>query len=381
MLFEDVRLATPAGVVRGWLRTDGARIAAFGPDPAAGDAPGHVDGRGGLLLPGFIDVHIHGAVGHEAMDGSADGLGAIARFLATRGVTSFLATTWTGPHEQTLAALHAVVETMRGDRDPAAARLLGAHLEGPYLNVERCGAQDPAHIRPADRSEVDAYLGTGVVRLMTLAPELPANAWLLDALIARGVTPSAGHTDATYAQMGEAAARGLRHVTHTYNAMRPFHHRDPGTVGAALMLPELRCELIADGLHVDPVAMRLLVERRGPAGVVLVSDGVRPTGLGDGEYRLDDRTVRVADGAVRLPGGGFAGSVLTLDRALRNLAAATGRDPAELWPASSGTAAVSAGVAGTKGRIAPGHDADLVLLDDDLEVRMTVVEGTVAYAR
>jgi N-acetylglucosamine-6-phosphate deacetylase len=161
--------------------------------------------------------------------------------------------------------------------------------------------------------------------------------------------------------------------------MRPFHHRDPGTVGAALTLPDLRCELIADGLHVDPAAMRMLADARGADHVVLVSDAVRPTGLGDGEYKLDHRVVQVSDGAVRLSNGGFAGSVLTLDRALRNLAAATSRDAAELWPASSGAAAVSAGVADRKGRIAAGFDADLVLLDGDFQVRMTVVEGVVAY--
>lgn len=381
LVFENVRLATADGTLRGWLATDGSRIDAFGAGEPPEAAPDHtrIDGQGHLLLPGFIDVHTHGAVGHEVMDGSADGLREIARFLATRGVTSFLATTWTSSHERTLAALDAASSVMREDRDANAARLLGVHLEGPYLNAARAGAQDPEHIRPADPAEAAAYLDSGVVRLMTLAPEIPANEWLLGELLARGITASAGHTDATFEQMRRAVERGLRHVTHTFNAMRPFHHRDPGTVGAALLIDELRCELIADGLHVDPVAMRLLANVREPSNVILVSDAVRPTGLGDGEYRLDHRMVRVSDGAVRLPDGGFAGSVLTLDRALRNLAAATGQEAAELWPATSGAAAVSAGVEETKGRIAPGFDADLVLLDQELEVRMTVVEGTVAY--
>jgi N-acetylglucosamine-6-phosphate deacetylase len=381
LVFEDVQLATAEGVLRGWLTTDGSKIADLGPGDPPEAALDHTRfaGHGGLLLPGFIDVHTHGAVGHEVMDGSAEGLREITRFLATRGVTSFLATTWTSSHERTLAALDAARSAIGEDRHADAASLIGVHLEGPYLNTVRAGAQDPEHIRPADPAEAAAYLDSGVVRLMTLAPEIPANEWLLEELVARGITASAGHTDATFEQMQRAVERGLRHVTHTFNAMRPFHHRDPGTVGAALLIDELRCELIADGLHVDPVAMRLLANVRGPEAVILVSDAVRPTGLGDGEYRLDHRVVRVSDGAVRLPDGGFAGSILTLDRALRNLAAATGREAAELWPASSGAAAVSAGVEETKGRIAPGFDADLVLLDQDLEVRMTVVEGTVAY--
>ena len=214
---------------------------------------------------------------------------------------------------------------------------------------------------------------------MTLAPELPANAAVLDELRRRGITASAGHTDATYAQMVSAVDRGVRHATHTYNAMRPLHHREPGTVGACLTIGALRCELIADGHHVAPAAMDVLLRARGRDAVVLVSDAVRPTGLPEGTYPLDDRTVEVRDGAVRLPDGGLAGSVLTLDQGLRNLAAATGHDFAELWPAASANAAASVGVADRKGRLAAGMDADLVLLDGDATVHATVVEGEPAY--
>jgi N-acetylglucosamine-6-phosphate deacetylase len=382
LLFVDVRIATPIGPVRGWLATAGSRIAALGPGapPAALAARARIAGDGGLLMPGFVDVHIHGALGHEAIDADADGLRALARFLARHGVTAFLATTGAASPERIAAALATVAEVARERREPAAARLLGAHMEGPYLNPARAGGQDASQIRPPARAEVDACLRSGVVRLMTIAPELPQGPWLIDALRAHGVTVSAGHTDATYAQMRDAVGRGVRHVTHTFNAMRPLHHREPGVVGAALLSDELRCELIADGHHVDPAAMRLLLRARGPEGVVLVSDAVGPTGLGDGTYRLDGRSVRVAEGTVRFADGGFAGSVLTLDRAVANVVAATGLDAAALWPASSGNAAAAAGAPRT-GRIAVGLDADLVLLDGDLRVRTTVVEGAVAYAR
>jgi N-acetylglucosamine-6-phosphate deacetylase len=324
-------------------------------------------------------VHTHGALGHEVMDGEVEGLDEIARFLARHGVTSFLPTTWTGPPDRTLAALEAIAETLRRPRPAGAARVLGAHMEGPYLNPDRAGAQDPAYMRPPEPGELSRYLDVGAVRLMTVAPELPSNAPVLDELRRRRITASAGHTDATYEQMVEAVERGVRHATHTYNAMRPLRHRDPGTVGACLTIDALRCELIADGHHVHPTAMDVLVRARGAAGVVLVSDAVRPAGLPDGEYLLDDRTIEVRDGAVRLPDGTLAGSVLTLDRALRNLAAATGIEPAALWPATSANAAHSAGVADRKGRLEVGMDADLVLLDADLTVQATLVEGQLAY--
>jgi N-acetylglucosamine-6-phosphate deacetylase len=201
---------------------------------------------------------------------------------------------------------------------------------------------------------------------------------VLDELTRRGITASAGHTDATYEQMVAAVDRGVRHATHTYNAMRPLHHRDPGTVGACLTIEALRCELIADGHHVEPAAMDVLFRARGRDAVVLVSDAVRPTGLADGTHRLDDRTVELRDGAVRLPDGALAGSVLTLDRALRNLAAATGRGWAELWPAASANAAHSIGAV-RKGRLDAGMDADLVLLDGEATVQAVVVEGEPAY--
>jgi N-acetylglucosamine-6-phosphate deacetylase len=382
LLFDDVRLPTADGLTSGWLAVRGTRIQGLSAGVAPAPAPGvtRIEGRGRTLLPGFIDVHTHGALGHEVMDADPDGLDAMARFLGRHGVTSFLPTTWTGPPDRTLAALETVAEAMRRPRADGAARVLGAHMEGPYLNPERAGAQDPAYMRPPEPGELSRYLDVGVVRLMTLAPELPSNAPVLDELRRRGITASAGHTDATYEQMLEAVERGVRHATHTYNAMLPLRHRDPGTVGACLTIDALRCELIADGHHVHPAAMDVLVRARGVAGVVLVSDAVRPAGLPEGEYLLDDRTIEVRDGAVRLPDGTLAGSVLTLDRALRTLAGATGLEPAALWPAASANAAHSAGVADRKGRLEVGMDADLVLLDADVTVQMTIVEGEIAYA-
>ena len=379
LLFHHVRLPS---LETGWLETRGTKIFGLGPGAPPSPDPDvtRIDGRGLTLLPGFIDVHNHGALGHEVMDADDGGLTKIARFLATHGVTSFLPTTWTAPPDRTLAALESIAEAMRRPREPGTARVLGAHMEGPYLNPVRAGAQDPAHMRPPEPGELDRYLALGIVRLMTLAPELPAYADVLDELVRRGITASAGHTDATYAHMVAAVERGVRHATHTFNAMRPLHHRDPGTVGACLTIDALRCELIADGHHVAPVVMDVLLRARGAGGVVLVTDAVRPTGLPEGVHRLDDRTVEVRGGTVRLPGGGLAGSVLTLDRGLRNLALASGREPAALWRTASANAAESIGVADRKGRLEAGLDADLVLVADDVTVQATVVEGEVAFA-
>lgn len=389
LLLSGTRIVTHDGVLDdGWLLADGGVVLEFGqgvPDPATiaaarggDDDVEHIAAAGGWLLPGFIDVHVHGALGHETMDGDVDGLAAMAAFYASHGVTAFLATTWTASTDDTLHALGGVERAL--PELEGGARLLGAHMEGPYLSSRRCGAQDSAAIRPADAAEAARFLDTNVVRLITVAPEVPGNLDLVDECVRRGVTVSAGHTDATYEQVMDAVARGVRHVTHTFNAMRPLHHREPGVVGAAMTERSLTVEVIADGIHVHPTVMRTLYDARGGHGVVLVTDAMRATGMPPGRYPIgDDRSVVLADGAVRLPDGALAGSVLTFDTALRNLAAATGRGPADLWRAASGSAARVAGVADRKGAIRRGHDADLVLLSEDLEVRLTIVEGRVVH--
>jgi N-acetylglucosamine-6-phosphate deacetylase len=215
--------------------------------------------------------------------------------------------------------------------------------------------------------------------VLALAPEIEQNRWLVAEAAARGMTVSAGHTDATYDQALQAVSDGVRHVTHAFNAMRPLGHREPGMLGAALVVPELRCELVADNVHVHPATMRLLVQAKGPGGVVLVSDAVRATGLPEGAYTVGERPAFSMDGAIRLADGTLAGSVLTLDRALHNLQAATGRPLAELWPAASRNAAQAIGVDDAKGSLEPGKDADLVLLDPALKVVVTVAEGAVAH--
>jgi N-acetylglucosamine-6-phosphate deacetylase len=379
LLITNARIVgTP--FLTGWLLTEGRTIKAIG----YGEVPAFenvetIDAGSLTLLSGFIDVHVHGADGHETMDASPDALRSMARFYARHGVTSFLATTWTEPRQRIMAALETIAE-IQGPQ-PDGATILGAHLEGPYINADRRGAQRAEDVRRAERDEALAFLDLGVIRLTTVAPEFAENEWFIRECVQRGVTVSAGHTAATYAQVQEAVWLGVTQATHTYNAMTGLSHREPGTLGGVLTSPEIRCELIADNIHVHPAAMHILFACKGVDGTILITDAVRPAGLPDGDYEIDARTVQVKEGAVRLPDGTLAGSTLTMDRALRNFMRATSQPLDVLWPTSSLNAARAIGVADHKGSLERGKDADFVLVDDDLNVHLTVVEGRVVYRR
>lgn len=381
LLLTNGRVVRADSVVEpGWISLSDGVIEALGegrPEPALYDGREQLDVEGRVVLPGFIDVHVHGAVGHEVMDGAIAGLHDMSRFFAAHGVTSFLATTWTASTDDTLRALTAVAEA--GGSPLPGAQLLGAHMEGPYLSRAKCGAHDPGQVRAPDVDEACRFFDAGPVRLITLAPELARARDLVDLCLERGIRVSVGHTEASFEQVVTAARWGARHLTHTFNAMPPLHHREPGPVGAAIMLPELLAELIADNHHVHPALLKTFLRAKGADGVVLITDALRPTGLGPGEYTIGGRPVRVADGVVRLADGTIAGSVLTMDRALRNLADADGRSAEHLWRTTSRNAAIAAGVEDRKGTIEVGMDADLVVIDPDVAVQLTIVGGRVVH--
>lgn len=385
VLIHNARLFTPGVASQpghtGWLLTDGGKIHSlgFGQIPQFANDPSirTLDAQGKNLLPGFIDLHVHGAMGHEVMDASPTGLEEMARFYASHGVSSFLATTWTASRDAIRKALE-LVEEMQGPIQNGAT-LLGVHLEGPYLNPARCGAQDVNLIRRAEREEALEFLDSGVIRLLALAPEYEENLWLVEECVKRGITVSAAHTTANYEQIQIAAEHGVTQVTHTFNAMQGLGHREPGTVGAALTLPQISCELIADNIHVHPAVQKILIDVKTPSGVILITDAIRAAGLPEGEYMLDDRSVNIQDGAVRLADGTLAGSILTMERALKNLCSATGRPLTELWMTSSLNAARAIGISARKGSLEAGKDADLVLLDDSFQVHLTVAQGEVVF--
>jgi N-acetylglucosamine-6-phosphate deacetylase len=375
-LIVNARLAGPSGDPRpGWLRVEGERIAALGegePPAAGGAAVRDLGGR--ILAPGFIDLHVHGAAGAEFLDAGPGGLAAILRAHALGGTTGLLATTVTAaaaPLEAAVRALGAAPPV------PGGAALLGVHLEGPYLCAARRGAQDERHLRPPDLAELERLLAAGPVRLVTLAPELPGSLPAIARLVRKGVAVSVGHTDATYAEAMAAFDAGARHATHLFNGMRPLHHREPGVAGAALDRAGVTCELICDGWHVHPAAMRLATRLKGTEGTVLVTDAMAAAGLGDGAYRIGDLPVRVRDGRAELDDGSgtLAGSTLTMGAAVRNAVALAGVALADALAMASATPARLLGLQERKGALAAGHDADLVVLGDGLEVAGTMVAG------
>ena len=377
------RMADASGVTEHVVLTidDGkvANVEAW--NDATRPEPFDIDERDALLLPGFIDIHVHGGVGRAVMEGTADALEAIAAHLAQHGVTGFLATTVTAPWEQQALALNVAVAAARSpENGKRGAAVLGCHLEGPYINPKRKGAQPGPYILLPDVEDFKRKVGNALsaVRIVTLAPEMPGALELIRFLSANGVITSIGHTDATYDEIGEAIDVGARHVTHCYNAMSPLGSREPGVVGAALSRPELTAELIWDNVHVHPASCRALINAKGSGGVILISDGIPGAGMADGyEFSLGDLTVSVHNGTARLPDGTLAGSVLTLDKAFANALPYSLPQRAAM---SSRNAAVALGLGHCKGLLAPGFDADLVLLNADGSVRRTFVAGDCVYS-
>jgi N-acetylglucosamine-6-phosphate deacetylase len=368
---------SPAAFAAARIDLDGAAIASL--DARGPAAATTLDAGGCTVLPGLIDVHVHGAVGHDTMDADPAALAAMAGFFARHGVTGFLATTMTADPAATLAAVQAVSAYLR---DPApGARVLGVHLEGPYISPKYPGAQLAGQIRDPDLGEFAALSAAGPVRMITLAPEQPGAHALIRAARAQGIVAVTGHTAATYDACAAGIEAGVTQATHTYNAMTGLHHRQPGTLGCVLSDDRVYAQLIADNVHVHPAAMNILARCKGVARTVLITDAMRAAGLPPGSYDLGGQRVTVEHGECRLDDGTLAGSVLTLEVGLANFLAATGLPLEAGWPAASLTPADSLGLAHEVGRIAPGYRADLVLLDAALEVVATVVGGQVVYLR
>jgi len=367
-----------------WLLLADGRLAAHGrgPLPQLDAAVVSLDAGGRHLLPGFIDVHVHGSAGFDTMDAAYDALHGMARFFAQHGTTGFLATTWSDTGERITAALAAALAAIQRPWDDGA-RLLGVHLEGPYLNPAKCGAQNPAVIRRADPTEYCPWLDTGVIRLVSLAPEYSENLALLRECVARGITVSAAHTDATYEQMQTAIDAGLSHSTHTFNAMRPLGHRDPGVVGAVLSDDRVTCELIPDGIHVHSGAIRVLTAAKPAHGVILITDAMRAAGLPDGPYQIDAGPVTLKDGSIRLADGTLAGSALTYAEGLRRFLGVQGKglnDSGQFQQAAQVTSLTALGLLKLDSPLTdPAAPADFVVLDDACRVYATIVGGRVVY--
>ena len=361
-----MRLGVDAALVDGRLVTgdvaiDGGRIQAVG-----------LDGVGrGIAVPGFVDLQVNGFAGVDFLGTDADGFTAAGEALLETGVTAYLPTLITSEEADLVPAIASVPARAPGPR------ILGVHLEGPFLSPARLGTHRLAARRDPDPALLERLLGAGRVRLVTLAPELPGALDLVDLLHARGIVVSLGHTNATAAEAHAAFDRGVRAVTHVFNAMRPLAHRDPGVVGAALVRPDVVLQAIVDGVHLDPDIVRLLW-RVAAGRLSLVTDAIAGAGLGDGTYALGEIEIVVADDVVRSEDGVLAGSALTMIEAVRNLVAVD----VPLERALEAATSVPARVLGdpTLGRLVPGSPADVVVLDDALEVVRTLVGGETLVA-
>ena len=329
-------------------------------------------------VPGFIDVHIHGAGGHDVMEGTDEGIGTVARTLARHGTTSFLATTVTASPENTVRSVEGIAgyiaqQFKTGEK---RAEVLGVHYEGPFLNKTRRGVHPAEWVQLPSAELLDKLLraASGNARILTIAPELLGAAPCIDAAHKAGVVVAMGHTDATYEQARAAIAHGVRHAVHVYNAMRPFSHRDSGVIGAVLTSPDVTAELIADGVHVEEAAMKMLLQAKGASCMILISDGLSATGMPDGKYMLGTFEVTVTNGVCRNAEGKLAGSTLTLDRALRNVVALGVPLPDALRMLTLNPATLL-GVEFKKGTLRTGADADILLLDNTLQLKNVWLRG------
>jgi N-acetylglucosamine-6-phosphate deacetylase len=362
-------ILTPTGFVHGALHISAGRVVAVEGQPEdEASARAHAQARGTpLLLPGFVDLHVHGGGGHDTM-AAGDAIATIARVHAQHGTTSLLATTMTAPLAEIEAALRALAPHVV-QRSHNAARVLGVHLEGPYINPGRLGAQ-PAFATTATIADVLALHTLAPIKLVTLAPELPGHLALVVALRAQGFAVNICHSAGSYEDGVAALAAGASGFTHLFNAMTGLHHREPGMAGAALAHAQ-RAEIIPDLLHVHPGALRVAL--RCIPGLYCVTDSTAAAGMPDGDYRLGRHTVTKCLGGVRLPDGTLAGSTLTMDQALRNLVG-LGLPLAEASARTATLAAQHMGLA-DRGHLGTGAWADVVALTFDLHVQQVVVEG------
>ncbi|PZD94073.1 N-acetylglucosamine-6-phosphate deacetylase [Paenibacillus sambharensis] len=339
-----------------------------------------IDADGGWLLPGFIDIHCHGGLGGDFMDASDTSYEQITRFHAAHGTTAMLATTVTAS-KPAIDKVLAAAASFRQEGSSKGARLLGAHLEGPFISPRWPGAQNPAYIAEPNTEWLKQWTAEypDLIRIVTLAPEQPGASELIRFLKEKGIVASCGHTDASYDVITEAANSGLQHAVHTFNAMRGLHHREPGTAGAVLTLDDISTEVIADGHHVHAGAIRLLLRCKPLNKVILITDAISAAGLGDGSYELGGLPLSVKDGVARLQkDGSLAGSTLTMLSAFRFVIEHCGLSPLEASRLASANPALLLGMEEHLGTIASGKSADLVLLNRQLEHQATWVNGELA---
>ncbi|WP_339234414.1 N-acetylglucosamine-6-phosphate deacetylase [Bacillus sp. FSL K6-1012] len=335
-----------------------------------------------VLLPGMIDIHIHGGYGADTMDASFSALDAMSSRLPEEGTTSFLATTITQEHGQISQALVNARDWKSAEESSSlGAELIGIHLEGPFVSPKRAGAQPKEWIRPSDLALFKKWQqeAGGLIKIVTLAPEEDQQFELIRYLKDESIIASMGHTDADSALLLEAFEAGASHMTHLYNAMSPFHHREPGVIGTALAHEGYVTELIADGIHSHPLAAKLAFLAKGSSKLILITDSMRAKGLKDGVYEFGGQSVTVKGKTALLPDGTLAGSILKMNEGARHMRAFTNCSWTDIANITSANAAKQLGIFDRKGSITEGKDADLVIVSSECEVLLTVCRGNIAF--
>lgn len=385
LLLRNVRIVTTGRVVeRGSVMVTNGRIARLADSHSSEKlrADSELDLSGLTLFPGFVDVHIHGAIGIDTMAATAEDLGSVSEYLARHGVTAWLPTLVPSEREQYESAINAIEMVMREQEqtESARSRLLGVHYEGPFVNAEQCGAlhrerfrdyQDAAHLEG-----LPTLSNRNAIHMMTMAPEVAGGIELIKELKRRGWVVSIGHTRAGPEILDQAFAAGARHLTHFMNAMPPLHQRAPGPVGWGLTRHDVSCDVIADGIHVDPLVLKLLVDNKTPEKLSLISDAIAPTGLKNGEYQVWGETIAVENGHTRNSRGRIAGSVITMLDAVCMMLSLGVTEPDVVRMASLNPARLL-GIDGDCGSIEEGKRADLVALDQSQRVNLTIIGGRV----
>ncbi|MCY6485742.1 N-acetylglucosamine-6-phosphate deacetylase [Clostridium aestuarii] len=334
-----------------------------------------IDAKGKYVSPGFIDLHIHGSGGSDTMDGSIEDIIKISNTICKNGVTAFLPTTMTMSSEDIYNVLDCIRECMKKELN--GARVLGAHLEGPFINEKYKGAQNSKFIKKPSYDFIKDYFD--IIKIITLAPEMDQNNQFIKKMeMHKDIILSIGHTNATYEQAMDAIKKGVTHVTHTFNAMTPLHHRKPGVVGAAFQ-SEVNCELIADTIHVHPGLFQFFVNVKGKDRVVLVTDSMRAGCMKCGEYELGTQKVIVDETSARLEDGTLAGSILTLNIALKNMYEHTNLELHEVVNMASLNGAKELKIDNEKGSFKDGKDADITIFDDEFNIYLTIIEGKTVY--
>lgn len=369
------------GVIKTNLGIENGKIVYIGDDESLiTDAYSYVDGQ--IVVPGFIDQHVHGAGGADAMDGTIDALSTIASALASEGTTTFLATTMTQSEQNILNAMKAVNDYIKADK-PEGAKVLGIHLEGPFISVKHIGAQPLEYVAKPDKEVFDKYNSASGnnIKIVSLAPEVEGADELIAHLNKNGIVASAGHTDAGYNDIEKAIDSGLKNITHTYNAQKALHHREIGTVGSAMLFDSLNCEAICDIIHLSIPAIKLLIKNKPHDKFTLITDSMRAKHLCDGISELGGQKVIVKNGEARLENGALAGSILKMNDAIKNLVTKCGVCFTDAIDYATINPAKNLGIYDVAGSLKEGKNADLAVLNEDFSVSLTIRNGKVIYSK